>query len=71
MLGGDTKNTQTPAPTEKKLRKFTSDELRKHNKDGDAYVAIRNQVYDVSEWMNRHPGGKEVLLVAAGRDATQ
>ena len=28
-------------------------------------------MYDVTEFRKRHPGGEDVLLVAAGRDATQ
>lgn len=27
-------------------------------------------MYDVTEWMKTHPGGADVLLVAAGRDVT-
>ena len=28
------------------------------------------KVYDVSKFLNRHPGGKDMLLMAAGRDVT-
>lgn len=28
------------------------------------------QVYDVSKFLDRHPGGKDILLMAAGRDVT-
>ena len=29
------------------------------------------QVYDVSEFLNRHPGGVDQILLGAGRDITQ
>ena len=28
------------------------------------------QVYNVSEFLDRHPGGRDQLLIAAGRDVT-
>ena len=28
------------------------------------------KVYDVSKFLNRHPGGKDMLLMGAGRDST-
>eukprot|EP01087_Luapelamoeba_hula_P000145 TRINITY_DN10089_c0_g2_i1.p1 TRINITY_DN10089_c0_g2~~TRINITY_DN10089_c0_g2_i1.p1 ORF type:complete len:458 (-),score=57.87 TRINITY_DN10089_c0_g2_i1:81-1454(-) len=55
----------------KEQREFTWDELRKHNTAEDAYLAVRGKVYDVTGWMDKHPGGREVLTLNAGRDATQ
>lgn len=36
--------------------------------ESSAWVYIGNQVYDITPWLNRHPGGKEILLLVAGRD---
>jgi len=33
-------------------------------------VAIKNKVYDVTGFLGSHPGGREFLLLNAGRDAT-
>ncbi|RHZ54733.1 hypothetical protein Glove_423g15 [Diversispora epigaea] len=52
-------------------KKFTWEELAKHNTRDDAYVSIRGNVYDITGFITRHPGGEDVLLFAAGRDATQ
>jgi cytochrome b involved in lipid metabolism len=52
-------------------KKFTWEELAKHNKADDAYVAIRGNVYDITNFVKRHPGGEDILLFASGRDATQ
>jgi fatty acid desaturase/predicted heme/steroid binding protein len=46
------------------------EELAKHNRAGDAWVAVRGHVYDVSAWASAHPGGSEPVLLNAGRDAT-
>ncbi|KAG5462919.1 MAG: cytochrome b5-like heme/steroid binding domain-containing protein, partial [Olpidium bornovanus] len=51
-------------------RPFTWQELATHNTRQDAYVAVRGKVYDVTEFISRHPGGEDTLLLAAGRDAT-
>ena len=52
-------------------QQLTIEELRKHCVPGNYYVAIRGKVYDVSEFLDRHPGGRDVLKLAAGRDCTQ
>jgi cytochrome b involved in lipid metabolism len=28
-------------------------------------------VYDVTEWINFHPGGRDILISMAGKDATE
>jgi cytochrome b involved in lipid metabolism len=42
-------------------------EVKKHNKDGDAWVVIHGNVVDVSDFVPRHPGGKAVLQQFAGK----
>ena len=37
-------------------------EVQKHNKDGDAWLIVHGNVYDVTPFLNEHPGGKKVLL---------
>eukprot|EP01136_Pigoraptor_vietnamica_P024770 Opistho-1_new@78079 len=59
MCQGDTK------------RRLTWEQLAQHNKRTDAFVAVRGKVYNVTEFMKKHPGGQDALIVAAGRDVTQ
>ncbi|KAJ0405285.1 hypothetical protein ATCC90586_007324 [Pythium insidiosum] len=49
---------------------FTWQEVAKHNTGDSAWVIIRNVVYDVTEWADRHPGGRELILLHAGRECT-
>eukprot|EP00918_Siedleckia_nematoides_P030177 GHVU01065244.1.p1 GENE.GHVU01065244.1~~GHVU01065244.1.p1 ORF type:complete len:138 (+),score=22.65 GHVU01065244.1:55-468(+) len=51
-------------------RVVSREELARHNKAGDAWMAIHGVVYDVSKF-DEHPGGKEVLDSVAGKDGTQ
>jgi cytochrome b561/predicted heme/steroid binding protein len=52
---------------------FSRAEVEKYTgKNGMApYFIIHNKVYDVTEWLNDHPGGPDILLESAGGDATE
>ena len=53
-----------------KKKAFTLDEIKKHNKKGDAWTLIENKVYNISSWIPKHPGG-DIIMQAVGKDATQ
>lgn len=53
-----------------KLRDVSLEELSRHNKRHDAWLAIRGLVYNVTEYFEYHPGGEEELLRGIGIDAT-
>ncbi|ALC41852.1 CG11257 [Drosophila busckii] len=46
-------------------------ELAKHNQVGDAWMAIRGKVFNVTRYMDFHPGGVDELMRGVGRDATK
>ncbi|KAF7356759.1 hypothetical protein MVEN_01010900 [Mycena venus] len=41
-----------------------------HNKPTDCWVIIKNHVYDVTDFLQEHPGGSKIILKYAGGDAT-
>ncbi|XP_033284403.1 cytochrome b5 reductase 4 isoform X1 [Orcinus orca] len=53
-----------------RLIEVTEEELKKHNKKDDCWICIRGFVYNVSPYMEYHPGGEEELMSAAGSDGT-
>lgn len=50
--------------------KYTWQEVAKHNTADSAWVIVDRKVYDITEFLDRHPGGKEMLLLSAGRECT-
>ncbi|NXJ47011.1 NB5R4 reductase, partial [Spizaetus tyrannus] len=53
-----------------RLIEVTEDELAKHNKKEDCWICIRGFVYNVTPYMEYHPGGEDELMKAAGADGT-
>ncbi|XP_066597171.1 cytochrome b5 reductase 4 isoform X2 [Prorops nasuta] len=46
-------------------------ELAEHNKRTDAWIAIRGIVFNVTRYMDFHPGGVDELMKGVGKDATK
>ncbi|KAF2294954.1 hypothetical protein P3X46_017207 [Hevea brasiliensis] len=55
-------------PTLTKL--YTMDEASQHNTKDDCWIVIDGKVYDVSSYLDEHPGGDDVVLATTGKDAT-
>lgn len=55
------------------MREVSLAEVQQHltEDDGGVWVIIDGLVYDVTEWHEDHPGGSEILLELAGKDATK
>lgn len=54
-----------------KLKRFTREEIQNRNSKQDAVFIINNEVYNVTSFLDDHPGGHEVLLNVAGKDASE
>ena len=64
-------SSSSSGPSGKNKIKFTMDEVAKHNNASDCWIVISDKVYDVSDFLNEHPGGKGAILMMAGKDATE
>ena len=56
------------APAE--LGKYSMAEVAMHSDTESCWVVVDGEVYDVTEFLDEHPGGKSLLLSVAGTDAT-
>ncbi|XP_023266628.1 cytochrome b5-like [Seriola lalandi dorsalis] len=50
---------------------YTLEEIRLHNMSNDTWLIVHDKVYDITSFLEEHPGGEEVLLEQAGADATE
>ncbi|KAJ7591461.1 cytochrome b5-like heme/steroid binding domain-containing protein [Mycena floridula] len=49
----------------------TYDELTKNSTKDCMYILIGGKVYNVTSFMDEHPGGDEVIMAEKGQDATE
>ncbi|XP_058124257.1 cytochrome b5 [Anopheles ziemanni] len=55
------------------LKEYTLAEVAMHNGKGGTptWIVIRDNVYDVTSYMEDHPGGSELITEWAGKDGTK
>ncbi|KAM0858581.1 hypothetical protein ACQ4PT_047749 [Festuca glaucescens] len=49
---------------------YSFQEVAQHADRKDCWLFIHGKVYDVTPFMDEHPGGEDVLLACTGKDAT-
>ena len=52
------------------MEKYTLEEIAKHNTEESLWLIINEKVYDVTKFLEEHPGGPKALLKRGGKDAT-
>ncbi|KAI9020648.1 acyl-CoA dehydrogenase/oxidase [Phycomyces nitens] len=53
------------------LKTFTREEVSRHASESDLWIIIDSSVYDMSRFIDFHPGGATPILEFAGKDATE
>ena len=62
-----------PAPAQKPVSTnlpLTLDEVKKRNSADDCWSIIDGNVYDLTNWVESHPGGNERITAICGKDGT-
>ena len=49
---------------------YTMEEVARHNSKESCWTAIRGEVYDLTNWIDKHPGGADKILKICGKDGT-
>jgi cytochrome b involved in lipid metabolism len=49
---------------------LTKTELAKHNSSSSCWLLISGKIYDVTSYLNQHPGNASAILPTCGTDAT-
>lgn len=50
---------------------YALDEIKQHANEKSCWLVIHGKVYDVTEFLEEHPGGYDIIVSSAGKDATQ
>ncbi|PSS01921.1 Cytochrome B5-like protein [Actinidia chinensis var. chinensis] len=66
---GHEKNARSNA-NEKASKIYAKSEVSLHNKRTDCWIIIKDKVYDVTSYVEEHPGG-DAILAHAGDDSTE
>ncbi|KAI7907968.1 uncharacterized protein BX663DRAFT_492586 [Cokeromyces recurvatus] len=53
------------------LKEYTLKEVSKHTTVDSCWVIYQNKIYDVTEFIQDHPGGDDLILDYAGNDVTK
>lgn len=62
-------STTAPTPTSA-TPSFTMAQIATHNSASSCYAAVNGSVYDLTSFINRHPGGAARILTLCGTDGT-
>jgi cytochrome b involved in lipid metabolism len=70
---------QTPSPTDatqptknpnSQPASYTLAQIGTHNSAASCWSAINGQVYNLTAWIDEHPGGEEAILSICGKDGS-
>lgn len=71
VLSAHLRPVSGPAPAAQALREITPAELAEHKSAKSMWLAIDGVVYDLTDFLAEHPGGKRLPLKYGGTDASE
>lgn len=57
--------------SETTTKTYTLEEVTQHRTTTSSWLVIHDNVYDVTKFLDEHPGGEEVMLEQAGGNASE
>ncbi|XP_012941605.1 fatty acid desaturase 2 [Aplysia californica] len=69
-MGRGAQGENSEAKVSRPLKEVTWGEVKEKTSKDAMWVVIDNEVYNITNWVKRHPGGERVLKHYAGQDAT-
>lgn len=61
---------QPPAAPSKQPGVYTLSEVQSANSESKCWTTVGDNVYDISSFINKHPGGRAKVLALCGKDGT-
>jgi 4-hydroxysphinganine ceramide fatty acyl 2-hydroxylase len=55
----------------KRVRIFTAEDVEAHDKPSSCWISRAGKVYDVTNFLQDHPGGDELIIQYAGKDVDE
>mmetsp|Transcript_12654 Transcript_12654/g.27386 ORF Transcript_12654/g.27386 Transcript_12654/m.27386 type:complete len:132 (+) Transcript_12654:137-532(+) len=46
-------------------------DVKQHTTDKSCWLVVHGKVYDVTDFLEEHPGGYDIIITSTGKDATQ
>ena len=66
-----TPQSSTSNDTSSKVQGYTLSQISQHANSKSCWSAIDGSVYDLTKWINRHPGGPSVIKAICGQDGSR
>lgn len=63
-----TNSTESTTTTEAAKTAYTLSEVATHNKQSDCWTTINGNVYNITSYVPRHPGGVDEITQICGKD---
>lgn len=73
VTNSNANNSATPTTQDEQATvqpKITLTDVARHKTPSDCWMVIENSVYNVTNYVDMHPGGADIVLMYCGKDAT-
>lgn len=68
--GAAASSSASPSPSAAKSGGYSLADVQQHSSPSDCWAAIGGSVYDLSPWIDQHPGGAQAIIGLCGQDGT-